>query len=113
METKGENRARGIARNASEGRPGRVIGTHTQIHTEISLGTKNIAISDEAYQRLKALKKPGESFTELIERMTRSRGILELSGILSNQEASRVIQVVRETRRESSKRLYRTIERLG
>jgi predicted CopG family antitoxin len=77
------------------------------------LGTKNIAISDEAYQRLKALKKPGESFTELIERMTRSRGILELSGILSNQETSRVSQVVRETRRESSKRLHRTIERLG
>jgi len=77
------------------------------------LGTKNIAISDEAYQRLKALKKPGESFTEVIERMTRSRGILELSGILSKQEAARVGEVVRETRRESSRRLRGTIERLG
>jgi predicted CopG family antitoxin len=76
------------------------------------LGTKNIAISDEAYQRLKALKKPGESFTEVIERMTQRRGILELSGILSRQEASRVSEVVRETRRQSSKRLRRTIERL-
>ena len=76
------------------------------------MGTKNIAISDEAYQRLKALKKPGESFTEVIERMTRSRGILELSGILSKREASRVSEVVRETRRESSRHLRRTIERL-
>jgi predicted CopG family antitoxin len=76
------------------------------------LGTKNIAISDEAYQRLKSLKKPGESFTEVIERMTQSRGILELSGILSKQEALRVSEAIRETRRESSKRLRRTVERL-
>jgi predicted CopG family antitoxin len=76
------------------------------------MGTKNIAISDEVYQRLKALKKPGESFTEVIERMTRSRGILELSGILSKHEASRAAEVVRETRSESSKRVRRTIERL-
>lgn len=76
------------------------------------MGTKNIAISDEAYQRLKALKKPGESFTQVIERMTRSRGILELSGILSKEEASRVSEVVKKTRRESSRRLGRTIESL-
>ena len=77
------------------------------------MGTKNIAISDEAYQRLKALKKPGESFTEVVERMTRSRGILELSGILSKQEALRVSEAVRESRKESSKHLRRTVERLG
>jgi predicted CopG family antitoxin len=76
------------------------------------LGTKNIAISEEAYQRLKSLKKPGESFTEVIERMTRTRGILELSGIISKQEALRVSEAVRGTRRESSKRLRRTTERL-
>jgi len=77
------------------------------------LGTKNIAISDEAYQRLKALKKPGESFTEVIERMTRSRGVLELSGILSKQEASRLVEVVKESRKSSSRHLRRTIESLG
>jgi predicted CopG family antitoxin len=88
------------------------MNPHTDTH-RIALGTKNIAISEEAYQRLKALKKPGESFTEVIERMTRSRGVLELSGILSKQEAARVGEVVRETREESSRRLGRTVERLG
>ena len=77
------------------------------------MGTKNIAISEEAYQRLKALKKPGESFTEVIERMTRSRGVLELSGILSKQEASRLAEAVKESRKRSSRHLRRTIERLG
>ena len=76
------------------------------------MGTKNIAISDEAYHRLKALKKPGESFTEVIERMTRSKGVLDLSGILTKEDAFRVSQVVRETRKKSSQRLRSTAERL-
>ncbi len=77
------------------------------------MGTKNIAISDEAYQRLKALKKPGESFTEVIERMTRSRGVLELAGILSTRQAAQVGEHVRELRGSSSRRLQRTAEGLG
>ena len=77
------------------------------------MGTKNIAISDEAYQRLKALKKPGESFTEVIERMTRSRGVLDLAGILSPRQAAQVEERVRGLREESSKRLQRTAEKLG
>jgi predicted CopG family antitoxin len=77
------------------------------------MGTKNIAISDEAYQRLKALKKPGESFTEVIERMTRSRGVLELAGILSPQQAAKVKEEVREMRKDSSRRLAHTAERLA
>ncbi len=77
------------------------------------MGTKNIAISDEAYQRLKALKKPGESFTEVIERMTRSRGILELVGTLSPRQAAQVKERVREIRDDSSRRLQRTVEELS
>jgi predicted CopG family antitoxin len=76
------------------------------------MGTKNIAISDEAYQRLKALKRPGESFTEVIERMTRSRGVLELVGIMSPRQAAQVKEHVRELREESSRRLQHTTEKL-
>lgn len=84
----------------------------THRHTQ-NMGTKNIAISDEAYQRLKALKKPGESFTEVIERMTRSRGILELAGTLSPRQAAQVKERVREIRDDSSRRLQRTAEELS
>jgi predicted CopG family antitoxin len=77
------------------------------------MGTKNIAISDEAYQRLKMLKKPGESFTQVIERMTRSRGILELAGTLSPQQAAQVKERVREIRDDSSRRLQHTTEKLS
>jgi predicted CopG family antitoxin len=77
------------------------------------MGTKNIAISDEAYQRLKALKKPGESFTEVIERMTRSRGVLELAGTLSGGQAAQVKERIREIREGSSRRLQRTVEKVS
>ena len=64
------------------------------------MGTKNIAISEEAYQRLRALKKPGESFTDVIERMTHSRGVLELAGTLSRTEATKLMAGIEEAREE-------------
>ena len=84
---------------------------HTQIYTE--LATKNIAISEEAYERLKALKRPGESFTEVIERMTRSKSILDLAGVLSKEQARAVSEEVRGVRERSEARLRRTVERLS
>jgi predicted CopG family antitoxin len=76
------------------------------------MGTKNIAISDEAYQMLRALKKSGESFTEVIERITRRSAILDLAGIMSKTEAINLENRVREIRRQSSQRILRTAEGL-
>ena len=76
------------------------------------MGTKNISISEEAYQRLKALRKPGESFTEVIERITRNRSILELSGALSKAEGAELKSTTQKIRDENSKRIHETIERL-
>ncbi len=77
------------------------------------MGTKNIAISDDAYQRLKALKKPEESFTDVIERMTRSRGIVDLAGMLTKEEGRDVRKSVGKIREESSRHVSRTIERFS
>ena len=77
------------------------------------MATKNIAISEEAYRRLRALKKPGESFTDVIERITRMRGVLDLAGALSASEAERALEIIRESREQSSRRLQRTIEKLS
>jgi predicted CopG family antitoxin len=76
------------------------------------MGTKNIAISDEAYQMLKALKRPSESFTDVIERMTRRSAVLELAGIVSRTEAIGVEKRVTDIRRQSFQRLRRTAEGL-
>ncbi len=72
------------------------------------MGTKNIAISDEAYQMLKAMKKSGESFTDVIERMTRKGSVLELAGVLSRREVATVERHVKEIRKRSSQRVAKT-----
>ena len=69
------------------------------------MGTKNIAISDAAYERLRSLKRPGESFTELIERMTGSRSVADLAGLLTKSEGLEVKKRVSELREASSRRL--------
>ena len=69
------------------------------------MGTKNIAISDEAYEKLRSLKRPGESFTGLIERMTRTRSVVDLAGLLTSDEGLEVKKRIPELRRESSRRL--------
>jgi predicted CopG family antitoxin len=76
------------------------------------MGTKNIAISDEAYQMLKALKKSGESFTDVIEKVTRRSAVLELAGIMSKTEAIGVDKRVKEIRGQSSQRILKTTKGL-
>ena len=68
------------------------------------MGTKNISITDEAYQRLSALKAPRESFTDVINRITGRRSILELAGILSEEEADELRTRVKDLRQSSRSR---------
>ena len=82
-------------------------------HTHTDMGTKNISISDDAYQRLKALRKPGESFTDVIERMTHGVGILELVGALSKTEGLELEKRVKEMRRGNERRTAHLVERLS
>ncbi|MDG6951788.1 MAG: antitoxin VapB family protein [Nitrososphaerota archaeon] len=77
------------------------------------MGTRNISISDEAYERLKSLKRPGESFTELIGRMTGSRGVVDLAGLLTRAEGLEMKRRVSELRRASSQRMAEASEGAG
>jgi len=67
------------------------------------MGTKNISISEEAYERLAALKKPNESFTKVVNRLTRKRSILELVGSLTEKEREEIRRNIEEPREASSR----------
>ncbi len=60
------------------------------------MGKKTISIKDEAYERLKRLKKEGESFTDLVNRLTKKRSILELNELVSEEEAESLRAAVEE-----------------
>jgi len=69
------------------------------------LGTRNISISEEAYSRLAARKKPHESFTDVINRLTERKSILDLAGTLSASESKELTRHVSDLRKKSAKRL--------
>lgn len=76
------------------------------------MATKTISITEEAYERLKMKKEQNESFTDVINRITGKRSLLELAGILSNEEADKMEQVIKKSREASRKRMNKIIEKL-
>ena len=71
---------------------------------------KTLTISEEAYDALAQLKKEGESFTELIKRITgfvRKRPLKEFAGRLKDEEFEKATLEIRRSGLDVS-RLERT-----
>jgi predicted CopG family antitoxin len=68
------------------------------------MATKTISLDEEAYERLKARKKEGESFSETVKRLAGERSWNEVTGILSEDEAADLEAAIEEGRTESSER---------
>lgn len=63
------------------------------------MGTKSLTITDEAYERLKERKREGESFTDVINRLTGSdRDVMKGFGAMQDVEGFR--EAVAATRDE-------------
>jgi len=62
------------------------------------MGTKTITITEDAYKRLKVEKLEGESFSELVTRLTdRSRkDLIEFAGAWKDFDAEGIIKEGRE-----------------
>lgn len=66
--------------------------------------TKNISLKKYTYERLASLKKEGESFSDLIDRLTKKKvpKYADLSGTLS-KDTVQFIEEIREERKEKDK----------
>ena len=71
--------------------------------------TKTISLSEDAYERLKARKREGESFSDVVRRLAGDRSWSEVAGILEPAEADEVEAAIEDGRRRSRERR----ERLG
>lgn len=76
------------------------------------MATKTISITEEAYDRLKARKSETESFTDIINKITNKRSIMELAGILTKDEGTKLEKYIRERRLTSRRRLSKITEKL-
>ena len=71
------------------------------------MGVRTITVTDAAYSRLAALKRPGESFTDVILRITRRRPLGRLAELLSPAEAASIAEAsiaARDERRDIRRR---------
>ncbi len=74
------------------------------------MSVKTITVTIEAYRKLRRAKRPGESFTDVINRIMGGPSVLELAGILDDEAGARMGEAIREIRRDFDDRLERTTE---
>lgn len=51
------------------------------------MGTKSVRLDESVYERIKAHKQEGESFSEAIDRLTSEYSLLDFAGNYSSAEA--------------------------
>lgn len=66
------------------------------------MGTKTISLEDSAYQTLKAAKRPGESFSDVVRRIVGSRepSLLEFTHLLDARAADAMAAAIARMREE-------------
>ncbi len=74
------------------------------------MSVKTITVTIEAYRKLRRAKRPGESFTDVINRIMGGPSVLELAGILDDEAGARMEEAIQEIRRDFDDRLERTTE---
>lgn len=76
------------------------------------MGTKTIRLDEEAYERLSSRKHEGESFSEVVKRVIGERSLLEIAGILSDEEADELRATIEDRRNAREEELDELAERL-
>jgi predicted CopG family antitoxin len=64
------------------------------------MGTKTISLADDAYERLKAEKREGESFSDVVRRLTKSVTLDDYYGVLDPETADELEAIVSERRED-------------
>ena len=69
--------------------------------------TKVISLSEKAYQTLKGMKKPGESFSDVVLRVAdkeKKRSLMEFAGCWKGDDIDEVFDIVLKDREQAKSR---------
>ena len=67
------------------------------------MATKNISITEEAYNRLARLRRDDESFSKIIVRVMSRAKLRDFFGILSEESGKKLESAIKESRKEHAK----------
>ena len=72
------------------------------MHIHRCMGTKTISLEDSAYSKLKAAKRPGESFSDIVHRILGSRepSLLEFTKLLDRKASEELVRAIARMREE-------------
>ena len=72
------------------------------MHIHMCMGTRTISLEDSAYDKLKAAKRPGESFSDVIQRVIGSRepSLLEFTKLLDQKASADLARAIARMREE-------------
>ena len=73
------------------------------------MAAKTINLSEGSYARLHALKREGESYSDVVDRLTGKFALRELVGILDEAHADRLVRA----KKDFGRRMRRGLERHG
>lgn len=76
------------------------------------MGTKTISLSDDAYERLKAKKREGESFSDVVRRLFPRVRLKEFHGVLSKGTAKELEGLVEESRERHREKREKRMEEI-
>jgi len=65
--------------------------------------TRTISLSEDAYEALSAIKRPGESFSDVVRRLARRRSLTDLCGILDAKAAASVADAIAANRTDRAR----------
>ena len=74
--------------------------------------SKSIRLSEEAYERLAAHKRDDETFSDVVLRLAGERSLLDIAGILDDEEADALREAVEERRERRQDELERVADDL-
>lgn len=77
------------------------------------MGTKTISLADDAYEQLRAEKREGESFSDVVRRLTGRVELASVHGALSDETADDLEGELERARERRNDRRERRVEELA
>ena len=76
------------------------------------MGTKTISLADDAYEKLKARKREGESFSDVVRRLAGGVTLADYHGVLEEDTAAELDDIVEERRAKHTRSYRRRVEEI-